>query len=202
MILLDTNVVSELMRRSPDPAVEAWVLGHAVEALFFSAVGEAELRYGAAILPAGRDRGLGDELVESGVRACHHRCKTPLHLLRRNLVEKMADIPAMARRVTQPARPLAVELVLRFGLDLGARLGRATNHGVGIVDLQVHRDRGAAQRQRSQDAVFRELFSQHERRTAEIEHSVPNAPVGICQSKISQSPRKPRYRTRSPWRHH
>ncbi len=56
MILLDTNVVSELMRRSPDPAVEAWVVGHAVETLFFSAVGEAELRYGAAILPAGRRR--------------------------------------------------------------------------------------------------------------------------------------------------
>ncbi|MCY4485890.1 MAG: type II toxin-antitoxin system VapC family toxin [Deltaproteobacteria bacterium] len=56
MIALDTNVVSELMRRSPDPAVEAWVVGHAVETLYFSAVGEAELRYGAAILPAGRRR--------------------------------------------------------------------------------------------------------------------------------------------------
>ncbi len=52
MILLDTNVVSELMRKSPDPAVEAWVRGHPVEDLFFSAVGEAELRYGAAVLPA------------------------------------------------------------------------------------------------------------------------------------------------------
>jgi len=56
LIALDTNVVSELMRRSPDPAVEAWVVGHAVETLYFSAVGEAELRYGAAILPAGRRR--------------------------------------------------------------------------------------------------------------------------------------------------
>ena len=53
MILLDTNVVSELMRKSPDPAVEAWAANHPVEDLFFSAVGEAELRYGAAIMPAG-----------------------------------------------------------------------------------------------------------------------------------------------------
>ena len=30
MFLLDTNVVSELMRQSPDPAVEAWVRGHTV----------------------------------------------------------------------------------------------------------------------------------------------------------------------------
>ena len=55
-VLLDTNVVSELIRKAPDPAVEAWVAGHPLEKLFFSAVGEAELRYGAAILPAGRRR--------------------------------------------------------------------------------------------------------------------------------------------------
>ncbi len=71
---------------------------------------------------------------ESAVRSCHHRRETPLHLLRRNLVEKMADVPAMARRVPQPARPFAVDLVLRFTLDLGTRLGRAANHRIGIVD--------------------------------------------------------------------
>lgn len=55
-VLLDTNVVSELIRKSPDPAVAAWAAGQPLEDLFFSAVGEAELRYGAAILPAGRRR--------------------------------------------------------------------------------------------------------------------------------------------------
>ena len=55
-VLLDTNVVSEMIRKSPNPSVEAWMTGHPVEELFFSAVGEAELRYGAAILPAGRRR--------------------------------------------------------------------------------------------------------------------------------------------------
>ncbi len=44
MILLDTNVVSELMRASPDPAAEAWIAGHPVKDLFFSAVGDSELR--------------------------------------------------------------------------------------------------------------------------------------------------------------
>ena len=55
-VLLDTNVLSELIRKTPDPVVEAWAAGHALEDLCFSAVGEAELRYGAAILPAGRRR--------------------------------------------------------------------------------------------------------------------------------------------------
>ena len=47
-VLLDTNVVSELMRKAPDPTVAVWAAGHRLENLFFSAVGEAELRYGAA----------------------------------------------------------------------------------------------------------------------------------------------------------
>ena len=55
-MLLDTNVVSELIRKSPAPAVANWVSDHPLEDLFFSAVSEAELRYGATILPAGRRR--------------------------------------------------------------------------------------------------------------------------------------------------
>ena len=55
-ILLDTNVVSELIRKAPDPAVTSWVSDHSLYDLFFSAVSEAELRYGAAILPPGRRR--------------------------------------------------------------------------------------------------------------------------------------------------
>ena len=54
--LLDTNVVSELLRPAPNPAVESWVAGHHAADLHFSAVGEAELRYGVAVLPAGRRR--------------------------------------------------------------------------------------------------------------------------------------------------
>ena len=56
VILLDANVVTELMRKSPDPAVEVWIAGHPAEDLCFSAVGEAQLRYDAAILVSGRRR--------------------------------------------------------------------------------------------------------------------------------------------------
>ena len=56
MILLDTNVVSELMRPEPDPGVEAWLFHQSAANLFISVFTEAELRYGVAILPAGRRR--------------------------------------------------------------------------------------------------------------------------------------------------
>ena len=60
MIIIDTNVVSELMRANPAPAVLAWFASHAADTLFLTAVSEAELRTGAAILPAGQRR---DRLV-------------------------------------------------------------------------------------------------------------------------------------------
>jgi len=56
MIILDTNVVSEMLRPVPAPRVEAWLAGRSGATVYFTAVGEAELRHGVAILPAGRRR--------------------------------------------------------------------------------------------------------------------------------------------------
>jgi len=48
------------MSAKPDTAVLAWFAGHAADTLFLTAISEAELRTGAAILPAGQRR---DRLV-------------------------------------------------------------------------------------------------------------------------------------------
>ena len=56
MILLDTNVLSELMRPAPETAVEQWLAGQPDASLFISSITEAELRYGAALLPIGKRR--------------------------------------------------------------------------------------------------------------------------------------------------
>ena len=61
MVLLDTNVVSELMRAAPSAKVLAWMDEQPPRELFVTAVTEAEVRTGIAILPAGaRHRGLAD----------------------------------------------------------------------------------------------------------------------------------------------
>ncbi|MBW7924644.1 MAG: type II toxin-antitoxin system VapC family toxin [Burkholderiaceae bacterium] len=44
--LLDTNVISELRRRRPDPKVRAFVAAQSLEDLFVSTVTFAEIRYG------------------------------------------------------------------------------------------------------------------------------------------------------------
>ena len=51
MFILDTNVISELIRPAPNPAVVAWVGGRPAGSLFFTAIGEAEMRFGVAIMP-------------------------------------------------------------------------------------------------------------------------------------------------------
>ena len=56
MIVIDTNVVSELMRAAPNHAVLDWFGRRAASDLHISVVTEAELRRGIAILPEGRRR--------------------------------------------------------------------------------------------------------------------------------------------------
>ncbi len=56
MILLDTNVVSEPLRHAPDARVIEWIDAQPLETLFLSAITVAELRAGAALLPAGKRR--------------------------------------------------------------------------------------------------------------------------------------------------
>ena len=56
MFALDTNVASELMRLEPMPAVASWIAERDAQEMYLTAVSEAELRYGVAILPAGKRR--------------------------------------------------------------------------------------------------------------------------------------------------
>lgn len=54
MIVVDTNVVSELMRSSPAPQVREWIGTQAPEGLCTTAVTVAEIRYGLERLADGR----------------------------------------------------------------------------------------------------------------------------------------------------
>ena len=61
MPLLDTNVVSELMRAAPSKDVLAWMDERPPRQLFVTAIREAEVRTGIANLPVGaRRQGLAD----------------------------------------------------------------------------------------------------------------------------------------------
>lgn len=58
MIIVDTNVASELMKPAPDPAVRDWVRAHQGTELYTTSITLAEIRYGIERLPAGRRKDL------------------------------------------------------------------------------------------------------------------------------------------------
>lgn len=55
-LLLDTNVLSELMRPEPDVRVMAWFARQAAATSHTSAITHAEILLGIALLPAGKRR--------------------------------------------------------------------------------------------------------------------------------------------------
>jgi len=56
VIVLDTNVISELMRAEPDARVLAWVAAQPRALLCTTHINQAEILYGIAALPEGRRR--------------------------------------------------------------------------------------------------------------------------------------------------
>jgi predicted nucleic acid-binding protein len=56
MIILDTNVLSELMRPKPSPRVAAWVAKQPATELFTTSITEAEIFYGIELLTKGKRR--------------------------------------------------------------------------------------------------------------------------------------------------
>ena len=56
MIIVDTNVASELMRQAPSEVVVKWVRGQRGRDLCTSAITVAEIRYGIERLPAGQTK--------------------------------------------------------------------------------------------------------------------------------------------------
>lgn len=58
MIVVDTNVTSELMRRSPSPALTTWVRARSAPELYTTSITLAEVRYGIERLPDGHRKDL------------------------------------------------------------------------------------------------------------------------------------------------
>lgn len=56
MILLDTNVLSALMQREPEPVVVTWLDAQPPESIWTTSITLFEVRFGLELLPAGRRR--------------------------------------------------------------------------------------------------------------------------------------------------
>jgi predicted nucleic acid-binding protein len=65
MIVLDTNVLSEVLRAAPEPRVVDWLKDQPRTSLFTTTVTRGEILYGIRLLPAGKRRdGLWDAAIQ------------------------------------------------------------------------------------------------------------------------------------------
>ena len=70
MFILDTKVMSELMRPVREPSLISWIANRAVSSMFLTSVCEAARRFGLAVMPSGRRRGNLAESLERMLSAC------------------------------------------------------------------------------------------------------------------------------------
>ncbi len=65
MIILDTNVVSELMKAAPAERVLGWIAAQSASALYTTSITQAEILHGLALLPAGKRRNALESAAEA-----------------------------------------------------------------------------------------------------------------------------------------
>ncbi|MAU98847.1 MAG: VapC toxin family PIN domain ribonuclease [Fulvimarina sp.] len=99
MIVLDTNVLSEVMKAAPHPAVRAWLIGLQPERVCITAVTETELRYGAEILPDGKRKTSLLKAIDSTITLAIGGGSVPFD---REAAEQFALIAAARRRSGSP----------------------------------------------------------------------------------------------------
>jgi len=98
-VILDTNVVSELMRPAPEDAVVRWLDAQAVATVYLTAVSVAEIRSGIAIMPMGRRRSALHAGFETDVLPIFVGRVLPFDEI---AAERFAEIVAGARAAGQP----------------------------------------------------------------------------------------------------
>ena len=99
MIVLDTNVVSEMMRSNPHANVVAWLDRRPARELFVTTVTEAEVWTGIAFLPVGRRR---EALANAAERAFGTVFFDRVLPFDRKAARQYAEIAALRRTVGRP----------------------------------------------------------------------------------------------------
>ncbi len=131
MILLDTNVLSEVMQRRPQPAVLDWLDAQAPEALWTTSITLFEVRFGLAAMVEGRRRsdlqkGF-DALVEQDL---DHRVAV--------FDVRAADCAAsLAAERQRTGRPVDIRDTFIAGIALAHRASIATRNTRHFDDLPV-----------------------------------------------------------------
>jgi len=107
VIVLDTNVISEMMRPSPAPPVAGWFARYPRAALFTTALSQAEILYGLQLLPEGRRR---DDLIAAALPVFVEDLGGRVLPFDTDAAVAFADIAAGRRRAGRPISQIDAQI--------------------------------------------------------------------------------------------
>lgn len=129
--LLDTNVLSELLRPRPEPAVVAWLSSQPPDSVFVSAITQAEMFLGARILPAGMRR----SALESALLGMFEQDFAGRVLpLDASVVAPYVDIVAARRSLGRPISQFDAQIA---AIARRARMRLATRNTADFADCGI-----------------------------------------------------------------
>jgi len=121
MILLDTNVISEPLRPSPDSHVSNWIDAQPMETLYLSAMTVAELRAGVALMPFGKRQHALHEDIEKRVLPMFAGRVLPFDVACTNAYAELVARARQAGSVIQTADALIAAVALVNGFSVATR---------------------------------------------------------------------------------
>jgi hypothetical protein len=99
VIVLDTNVISEPLKRAPSPKVMKWLDNQSAETLFLTTLSRAELRFGVLKLPDGKRKSALAAQIERVLDLFKDRTLD----FDAESADKLAEIAARCEKIGKPA---------------------------------------------------------------------------------------------------
>jgi len=131
MIVLDTNVLSALMRREADPAVVSWLDLQPSESVWTTAVTVFEIRFGLELLAAGRRR---RQLEDAFSRVLDEDFQGRILPFDHEAAQEAASRAAERRAVGKPVDFRDIEIA---GIVSARRATLATRNARHFLDLRI-----------------------------------------------------------------
>jgi toxin FitB len=132
MILLDTNILSALMLREPDPAVVSWLDRQSVESVWTTTITVFEIRFGLENLPGGRRQHQLEEIFNQALEEDLEDRVLPFDLA---AARASASMAAQQRK---SGRPVEIRDVQIAGIAFARKATLATRNTRHFQGLGIH----------------------------------------------------------------
>ncbi|MBI4724478.1 MAG: type II toxin-antitoxin system VapC family toxin [Rhodomicrobium sp.] len=130
MIILDTNVLSEVMKPVPAPATASWMARQTAGDLYTTAVTEAEILLGVALLPDGRRK----QGLEAGARRVFGLFTSRILPFDTSAAQVFAEIVAERRRTGRPIGSFDAQIA---AIARSRGMALATRNGPDFISIGV-----------------------------------------------------------------